>query len=96
MFRQDEIVYCIDNHYTYGNTRSSSLIKLNLHTPYTIVNPDGGNGDVLLKEIKDIYYNSKRFVSEMDYITSIRKDKIENIKRLIKTKIRYKKWGIPM
>jgi len=84
MFKKGDIVYCIDKTTMYTNTRSSSLLLLILNNPYTIVNPNGGGGDISLKENGgDIYYNNKRFISEMEYKIRQRKDKILKIKKRI-------------
>ena len=80
MFKKGEIVYCIDTKTFYSNTRSPSLDILKLNIPYTIENPNGGSNDILLKEINEVYYNSKRFISEREYKTISRVDKILKIK----------------
>ena len=72
-------VYCIDNKNMFVNTRKSSILKLKLNKPYTILNPDGGGNDLLLNEIPNIYFNSTRFISELEYKTKYRILKINKL-----------------
>lgn len=83
MFKNGDIVYCIDINSKFSNTTMSSIEKLKLNKPYTILNYNGGNNDILLKEIDNIYYMGRRFISEKEYKIKYRKDKIKKIKERI-------------
>lgn len=83
MFKEDDIVYCINKKTFYNNTRNTSLDRLELNKPYTIENSNGGNNDVSLKEICDIYFNKTRFISEREYKIICRRKKIDKIKMRI-------------
>ena len=82
-FKIGDIVYCINNHYTLNKPTSSLIVYLDLHTPYEIKDITFSKEHVYLKGIT-YKQNVERFISEIDYITVIRKSKIGNIKKNIK------------
>lgn len=80
MFKKGDIVYCIDNTTMYSDTSKHSLKKLELNKPYNIKNNNGGSNDINLQEIDYIFYSQDRFISEHEYKSTYRRNKLKKLK----------------
>lgn len=91
MFKIGDTVYCINNHYTINKPLSSLITFLHMDTPYVIEDFYNVGNNVKLKGIRQEYsFVIDRFISEPEYLTSKRKEKILYLKKLINYKKREK------
>jgi len=78
MFKEGDIVYCINNQYNIGKSKTFTLKYINKNIPYTV---RSSYADIIrLVGIYERAFTESRFISENDYKISLRIDKILKIR----------------
>jgi len=81
MFKEGDIVYCINNNWFFHTNESPIQQSLCKNIPY-IIKSCYNDGTIRLSSILKSFSES-RFISENDYKMLIRKDKIKQLKENI-------------